>query len=755
MILTSLFGFSQTIYETEKVFLHTDRDLYAPGDTLRFRAFVFNGNSNILSTKSGVVYALIMAAEKFNTTNTKVKIENGLGEGFLVLPANTLDGYYSLTAYTELMRNLPEKYFFQKTIELSKARLYRKNLKPKAKEYVPKISFYPEGGTLVSGISTKIGFKIDLPDTLKKHFDGRILNKEGKLVSSFFPDFNGVGSFFFEPEPNQEYSVAVKIKSTTHKADFPKIQDLGYVISTDNVVYADGIMINVHTNKNDSENLRIMAHQSGNILFNFSFKAENSVYKFPLSDKLFERSGVVEVVLFNELNEKLCNRLVYQHVENKNNLLINNKTSPSGKNDLKISISSEKELNSLLSISVAEYPGRNLLNPKLENLEHYLLFYNDFGNKMPLVDSLFKLKSTVSKFYIDNLMLTQTWGKPSVYSPEKNQFDAEKTLAIRGFLRSGSDIVKNQLVSIFVNDSFGNLYFTVKTDSRGMFSLVGDWTDSVKVFARDLMDNKLTIAFEDFYVPSLESEIELAKKPIVKQGILENKILSSKTINLNEVIVSGKGGVDLKNDYRRRLYNWEPDEEISLDSSAVNVGISTILEQNIPEIPDGEISLKKYEYLFKNQQVAINNKTNVLQVMVDSRRVPIEFLQVYKGADLTKIDVVRTASKIKEIDTKNIILINLLTKKGRDLNVIFNENEAISWKGYVTEKPFSNKTKTLPAPVNPLKKRQLVYWNILNTDKDGKVGFTFNKSDAFRPYKVTVFGVSKSEGVFSKSYIVK
>src|SRR4051812_8060919 len=70
----------------EKAYLHTDRDLYARGDTLWFKAYLVNAQNNIPATSSGTLYVDLITPDAQVVTTEIIRLENGIGHGDIDLP---------------------------------------------------------------------------------------------------------------------------------------------------------------------------------------------------------------------------------------------------------------------------------------------------------------------------------------------------------------------------------------------------------------------------------------------------------------------------------------------------------------------------------------------------------------------------------------------------------------------------------------------------------------------------------------------
>jgi len=104
----------------EKVYLQTDRSVYAYGDTIWFKGYSVSGQYHQLSSLSGVLYAELIDEQGAVKKSIKLPIISGVSCGDFVL-GNLKEGNYRIRAYTNWMRNAGEDYFFSKNITLVNA----------------------------------------------------------------------------------------------------------------------------------------------------------------------------------------------------------------------------------------------------------------------------------------------------------------------------------------------------------------------------------------------------------------------------------------------------------------------------------------------------------------------------------------------------------------------------------------------------------------------------------------------------------
>ncbi|AYL97863.1 hypothetical protein [Mucilaginibacter celer] len=102
----------------EKIYLQLDKNTYTPGDTLWFKAYIFNAPTLGLSAKSGVMYVSIVTDSNLVVKRLRLPVENGLSCGNISLkelPA----GSYHLVAYTTWMQNFNTDNFFRKQFTIA------------------------------------------------------------------------------------------------------------------------------------------------------------------------------------------------------------------------------------------------------------------------------------------------------------------------------------------------------------------------------------------------------------------------------------------------------------------------------------------------------------------------------------------------------------------------------------------------------------------------------------------------------------
>jgi hypothetical protein len=118
-------------FPQEKIYLHTDRTVYAPGEKIWYRAYVVNALMHIPSHASRYVYVELTDPAGELISRDKIRPDrDGLFHNNISLDTDMAEGYYLIRAYTHFMRNRPD-YFFEKKIFITAPAFSEINLKPR------------------------------------------------------------------------------------------------------------------------------------------------------------------------------------------------------------------------------------------------------------------------------------------------------------------------------------------------------------------------------------------------------------------------------------------------------------------------------------------------------------------------------------------------------------------------------------------------------------------------------------------------
>ncbi|MDB5150904.1 MAG: hypothetical protein JWQ57_4924, partial [Mucilaginibacter sp.] len=161
-------------FPQEKIFIHTDNNLYLSGQTAWYKVYAMAYGKP--SKLSRIVYVRFSDIHGKMVTQDKLPLINSTAYGNITLPDGLKTGWYQLQAFTAWMLNFDEKEVYHQNVFIQNIHesLNHNLLSKKAKTY--QISFFPEGGDLVDGNICNIAYRARDEDGLPVKVYGNVLD---------------------------------------------------------------------------------------------------------------------------------------------------------------------------------------------------------------------------------------------------------------------------------------------------------------------------------------------------------------------------------------------------------------------------------------------------------------------------------------------------------------------------------------------------------------------------------------------------
>lgn len=117
--LTNAYQQFDSIAPQEKIYVHTDRSLYKPNQTIWFKAYISN-NKNESSNQSQNIHAELVDPKGAIVANKLLPNVGGVTEGDFQLATTASGGIYKLRVYSTWMKNFMEDNYFEKELTVQK-----------------------------------------------------------------------------------------------------------------------------------------------------------------------------------------------------------------------------------------------------------------------------------------------------------------------------------------------------------------------------------------------------------------------------------------------------------------------------------------------------------------------------------------------------------------------------------------------------------------------------------------------------------
>jgi hypothetical protein len=460
----------------EKVFIHTDKETYLANEIIWIKAYSINEMLHTPMALSKVVNIELIDATHAAALQAKIELTKGKGIGSIDI-SRLATGTYRLRAYTRWMMNNNESYFFEKNITVINAQGVPVEMKAIERPVV-KVEFYPEGGNLVEGLTSTVGFRITDVYGKGLQASGVVVDQNNATVATFEPLTFGLGKFRFSPQKGFQYNAIVTANGESIKYTLPEIASAGYVME---VTGNEKLSITV-SRKNpaiESDYVMLLAHtrqQVKSVLVAF-FKENKAVFTI---DKNKLGDGISHITLFDRLKNPIAERLVFKKPENQ--LLIESRPQAyqfSSREEVKVSINTRdnKSVPVAANMSFSMYAVDSLQQtPQAMGILSYAYLVSDLGGKIEQPDFYFATNDSLTAKATDNLMLTHGWRRfdwkkiinnttPSItYSPE---YEGQ---IITGIARDEASGALADSAKVFLSMAGINPVFrVVKTDQKGNF----------------------------------------------------------------------------------------------------------------------------------------------------------------------------------------------------------------------------------------------------------------------------------------------
>ena len=484
-VVTKLTNFVST-YDPEKAYLQFDRPYYVASDTIFFKAYITQGGHHKLSTMSGVLHVDLINAENKIDQSIRLRLDSGVCWGDFALPESLPTGNYRIRAYTRWMQNLGELEFFDQTIPVWSLKKQKgsEGLMEQTSHAVNNkmdIQFFPEGGTLVEGIRTKVAFKSIGTNGLGIEVKGMIIDKTDKPVCSIESSHLGMGYFTFIPEKDNVYRARLTYADgTQNMVDLPKPKVSGMSLSviddSTSTISIRVIANQAYYQANQNKDFLLVIYSGGKAI-SYSYKQDAQIVTLDIEKKVLQ-TGVATFTLFSQDVEPLCERLLF--VQNNDLLKLEihtDKTTYKKKEKVNLQLNAKgpttSPVNGQFSMTIIDESQMPTDENNERNILTNLLLTSDLTGYVEQPNYYFHDSSEETRKNLDLLLLTQgyrdfEWKQVLGNDSAVLAFQPERGLDIQGKITNLSDKpISNGTVTLIPSGG-GGLLSTV-SDPNGLF----------------------------------------------------------------------------------------------------------------------------------------------------------------------------------------------------------------------------------------------------------------------------------------------
>ncbi|WP_188812851.1 hypothetical protein [Hymenobacter cavernae] len=406
------FGRYQQAALHEKLFLHLDRPLYLSGETMWFKAYAVDGTSCKPLLMSTVAYVEVLDKANRPVLQGKIPLKQASGQGSFVLPASLASGVYTVRAYTAWMRNFGPEYYFQSPVTIINTST-ASGVAVSKDSTAYDVQFFPEGGNLVQGLSSKVAFKVTTKAGTGAAAEGKLLNQSGAVVATFKTLRFGMGNFTFTPQAGTTYTAQLTLANKqVVKRKLPPVYEQGYVLRLESRG-ANALALYVSATNTQPETVFLLAHSRQQVVVAVKGQLLNGQAIFPV-DASQLADGISHFTLFNADQKPVCERLYFQPPKTK--LTINaraDKSQYTTREKVSVDLGAVAANTQALTanMSMAVYRLDSLTTAPTTDINSYLWLASDLKGTVEHPEYYLTATSPEAAEAADNLMLTQGWSR--------------------------------------------------------------------------------------------------------------------------------------------------------------------------------------------------------------------------------------------------------------------------------------------------------------------------------------------------------
>ena len=760
-----------TQFQPEKVYLHYDKEYYVAGETIWFKAYLYNDNKP--SGVSNNFYVQFVDSKGNIISSKKYPVFGAVAKGNIDIPDSLPQGNYYIRALTPDMLNYDEGFIYKKNIFI-----FRPSATGSASTAKPpniSLQFFPESGNLVDGVLTVVGFKAVDQGGTPAEISGIIRSEDGTTIASFKSYHDGIGKIQFKPQAGKKYLAEVETEAGKRSYPLPEVKQSGISLKVQGEKGGKKFQLSrSEKEKGQFASLFVVAEINNHVVYQneITFEDYTSVIGHLVTDSL--PSGILHFTVFDKNGAPLAERLCFvdngEYRSSGEIVAVKTNTGKRAENILELNF--PEAIQRSCSVAVIDLPGSDFGDN--ENIYSRFLLTSDLKGYIYNPAWYFENRNDSTKQALDNLMLTHGWSRFNWTKILANDFPAKmykdhNLISITGKVmdEKNKEMLSNGMLGIYLEaEDSTTQNFEVPVTANGLFAM-----DSVAFIGKA----KFYYAYTDKQGKTKPAKVHMDENLLDKNIQVIPSAIPENTISKNPSAVQNKEEVDDRYRYvKTRLDEVKELERVVVQAKSNKKPIDIVNEKyttgvfrtpgkvNLDNVndPANDKSLNVVDYIKNSiQQVEIQggrfvNRKN-FSLLTGQKWLVGLFLNE-APADMIQLQILRV-SDVALIKFYEAGFVGVGSgAPGGALAVYTKEKlvenkpdklEYVIYNGYSITKEFYNPDYSLADTKHTVAdNRTTLYWNPdVYTDTEKKsVKLSFYNNDFSKKFKVMVEGFDAS-----------
>jgi len=408
------------------------------------------------------------------------------------------------------------------------------------------VKFYPEGGNMVAGIATMVGWEVkdqqQMPISLKA-----FLYRNGVPMDTIETGSYGIGKFKIYPEADVIYTVKLLHSALADSTyTLPKALTNGLIINIPQSIAQDTLKVNLKSNGPKKIQIRIHNFRECFLSTQFEMDLQTRVVKIPLTEI---PKGLNTITITDSLERPLAEKMFFAHYDQKEPISIAADKDIYGQREkvtLKLKLN---EINDQALVSIACVQDNRLDLKNTIDIVNYTYLKNEL-NQLPIN---FKGNSLADQAYLETILLVKGWRRYTWQELEETKIENMKSdtasLKMDGFVKH---IRKPITMPITLVTMGSKSLKWINTQIDGSFllaneNLITDAGTKLYLLINKKDKENYQIKINDSYF-NMSNKLAKTFDPdaVILPSTLQNNealVLKSneREIRLKEVVISGNG----------------------------------------------------------------------------------------------------------------------------------------------------------------------------------------------------------------------
>lgn len=743
----------------EKVYLHTDRDTYVKGDTLWFKAYLTDAQTNKPAKTSNTLYVDLIAPDAHVVTTEFVRLNDGFGNADIELVDTLAAGKYRLRAYTNWMKNFGDVFIYEKEITIAglpqpvavipteKPSKKAGNAKaiPVVASALPNVRFFPEGGSMITGISGLVAVKAEDANGKGIPTTGAVLSAAGDTITRFKCDDLGMGLFALLPVQGQTYRAVATVANKHIPVQLPPAlsQGLGLQVKqTDSLLH-----VLISTTSAAQSQYTLMVKHNGQTLISQQITSTGQQTAARISTHDLP-AGVAAITLYDAQGKPNCERLVYIHHPQLNNITLaaDKKTyAPYEKTTVQVNTGTG-EAN--LSVAVVD---ASVVPQQADDMVSYLMLGSELNGRVEQARRYFNAANANRFNQLDLLLLTQGWRdfiwRRLADTAIRISYATESGINVSGFVKDevNHKPIPGLNISLFASEAEGDKLMATRNDNKGHFAF-----SNVRLYGyQSIRLSSINVKGDSKGTFYLDTFFTLPVKPLINK----------RTDTLPDAVTPTIAALIKKANTANRLKGVTNLKEVKITANKNFVSIDNGSKKfmTFGDVQTFDITPKDYQYRTlswflqqRDKRAVLNNpKRPGVAYIIDGHKV--QPILVVNGSSFhidKELYFNMPIEKFKHIDVyplPNTYLISVVTKQANPL--IDNPGYLnLNVQGYYQARTFYKPVYEGESRPPKTDIRTTIHWQpYLQTDAEGKASFSFYNTSGSTRASIIVQGI-KADG---------